>query len=159
MDLKTYVPDYTDRAKLANTYHAAGYNCVQAVAGAFADQINMPLESLIAIGGGFGGGIGGTHEEICGAASGAIMALSLLYPFVDGDDQAGKKRIYVITKEFRKRFQDVFGHTVCGNLLEARPGVTEKTPAAARLGLKRHCDIMIVTAVDIVEEMLREFER
>ena len=32
MDLKTFIPDYSDRAKLANTYHAAGYNCVQAVA-------------------------------------------------------------------------------------------------------------------------------
>ena len=159
MDLKTYTPDYTDRPKLANSYHAAGYNCVQAVAGAFADHFDMPLESLIAIGGGFGGGIGGTHEEICGAASGGIMALSLLYPFVDGDDQSGKKRIYAVTKEFRKRFQEIFGHTICGELLAARPGVTEKTPAAARLGLTRHCDIMIVTAVEIVEEILREFER
>ena len=159
MDLKTYTPDYTDRSRLANTYHAAGYNCAQSVAGAFADHFDMPLEALMAIGGGLGGGVGGTHEEICGAASGGIMALSLLFPFVDGDDQEGKKRIYAITAEFRRRFQDIFGHTVCGALLDACPGVTEKTPAAARLGLTRHCDIMIVTAVEIVEEMLKEYQQ
>ena len=32
----------------------------------------------------------------------------------------------------------------------------ERTPAAARMGLTGHCDIMIVTAVEIVEEILNQ---
>jgi len=159
MDLKTYIPDYSDRPRLAKTYHDAGYNCVQSVIGAFADQIDIPLEKLIAVGTGLGGGIGATHEEICGAASGAIIVLSLIFPFVDGDDTARKKHCYSISKEFRKRFQDVFGHTICNELLKSRPDVTEKTKSAARLGMTHHCDIMIVTAVEIVEEMLQNLDR
>ena len=44
----------------------------------------------------------------------------------------------------------------CGELLRARPGVTEKNPASARLGVTAHCDNMVVTSVEIVEQMLEE---
>ena len=59
-------------------------------------------------------------------------------------------------QEFRRRFQEVFDLTRCGELLRARPSVTEKNPAAQRLGVTAHCDNMIVTAVEIVEQMLAE---
>lgn len=50
----------------------------------------------------------------------------------------------------------MFGLTRCGELLKARPGVTDKNPAAQRLGVTAHCDNMVVTAVEIVEQMLAE---
>ena len=50
------------------------------------------------------------------------------------------------------------GLTRCGDLLRARPGVTERNPASQRLGVTAHCDNMIVTAVEILEQMLREEE-
>ena len=50
----------------------------------------------------------------------------------------------------------MFGLTRCGHLLRARPGVTEKNPASARLGVTAHCDNMVVTATEIVEKMLEE---
>ena len=65
-------------------------------------------------------------------------------------------RIYAKAKEFRRRFEEIFGLTRCGELLKARPGVTDKNPAAQRLGVTAHCDNMIVTAVEIVEQMLAE---
>ena len=43
-----------------------------------------------------------------------------------------------------------------GDLLRARPGVTERNPASQRLGVTAHCDNMIVTAVEILEQMLQE---
>ena len=58
--------------------------------------------------------------------------------------------------EIRRRFQEVFGLTRCGALLRARPGVTERNPASQRLGVTAHCDNMIVTAVEILEQMLQE---
>jgi AraC-like DNA-binding protein len=63
---------------------------------------------------------------------------------------------YAQAKEFRRRFQEVFGLTRCGDLLRARPGVTERNPASQRLGVTAHCDNMIVTAVEILEQMLQE---
>ena len=114
------------------------------------------MEQLLAVSGGFGGGVGGTHSELCGAVSGAVMVLSLVNPYTDCGDPAAKRNVYAIAKEFRRRFEEVFGKTRCGDLLAARPGVTDKTPAAQRLGITAHCDSMIVTAVELVEQMLAE---
>ena len=163
-----------DRCAAAYAYHKQGYNCAQSVAGAFADLTGTAPEQLIrffssrssfgrprrpelmAAMGGFGGGVGGSHEELCGAVSGGVLVLSLLHPHTDGEDRAGKVRLYAQAKEFRRRFQEVFGLTRCGDLLRARPGVTERNPASQRLGVTAHCDNMIVTAVEILEQMLQE---
>ena len=106
--------------------------------------------------GGFGGGIGGSHEELCGAVSGGVLVLSLANPHQDGGDTEGKKAVYAKAKEFRQRFTEVFGGlSRCGELLRARPGISEAASAASRLHITSHCDIMIVTAVEIVEDMLQ----
>ena len=144
-----------DRCAIAYKLHHEGYNCAQAVVGAFEDRIGLPQGAVLTAAGGFGGGLGGSHEEMCGAASGGVMALSLLAPYT-GERAEVKRRVYALCKDFRRRFAAVFGVTRCGDLLAARPGVTDKTPAAQRLGLDKHCDILIVTAVELVEAMLEE---
>ena len=145
-----------DRCAKAYEYHKQGYNCAQSVAGAFADLTGLAPEQLMAATGGFGGGVGGSHAELCGAVSGGVLVLSLLHPHTDGADRAGKAAVYALTKEFRRRFEEVFGLTRCGGLLKARPGATDTSPAAQRLGVTAHCDNMVVTAVEIVEQMLAE---
>ena len=146
-----------DRYAIAYQYHKEGYNCAQSVVGAFLDKLDMTKEQAMAAAGGFGGGVGGSHAEMCGAVSGGVMVLSWLNPHVEGADKEGKKHVYAVAKEFRQRYADAFdGLTRCGELLKARPAVNEKTKAAARLEITAHCDVMIVTAVEIVEEMLAE---
>ena len=81
-----------DRCAAAYAYHKQGYNCAQSVAGAFADLTGTAPEQLMAAMGGFGGGVGGSHEELCGAVSGGVLVLSLLHPHTDGEDRAGKVR-------------------------------------------------------------------
>lgn len=148
-----------DRFELAYRYHQAGYNCAQSVVGAFLDRLSLTKDQAMAACCGFGGGVGGSREELCGAASGGVMVLSLLNPHIDGADKDGKQRIYDLAKEFRRRFADAFGGlTRCGALLEAAPAAGEKTPAAARMGLASFCDVAIVTAVEIVEQLLTEQE-
>ena len=143
---------------MAYQYHKEGFNCAQSVVGAFSDLTGVPLETAAAAAGGLGGGVGGSRAEMCGAVSGAVMVLGLLYPHAEAGDSAAKKRAYGLAKEFRQRFESVFNNTRCGELLAARPGVNEKTTAASRLELKGHCDIMIVTAVEILEQMLSELK-
>ena len=89
---------------------------------------------------------------------GVVIALGLLFPFTDGADAEGKRRVYAQAKEFLQRFQARFdGLSRCGDLLRARIEPTEETtPAAVRLGVDKHCDILIVTAVEVLEEMLAE---
>ena len=148
-----------DRCAQALNYHHQGYNCAQSVAGAFADLLGMNTEQVASFAGGFGGGVGGSHEELCGAVSGGVMVLSALFPHDKAEDTAAKRRIYGLSKTFRSRFAEIFGMTCCGDLLKACPGLSEATPAATRLGVSGHCDIMIVTAVELVEQMLEEVGR
>ena len=147
-----------DRCELALQYHHSGYNCAQSVLMAFEDLTKLEAATGFAVTGGLGGGVGATHQELCGAASGAVMTLGLLFPFTDGADAESKRRVYAQAKEFLQRFQARFdGLSRCGDLLRSRIEPTEeKTPAAVRLGVDKHCDILIVTAVEVLEEMLAE---
>lgn len=145
-----------DRCALAYQYHKEGFNCAQAVAAACADLAGRRPEEVLPALGGFGGGIGGSHEEVCGAVSGAVLILSLCYPFSEGKNAEAKRRVYARAKEFRRRFSEIFLHSRCGELLQAKPGVSDRTAAARRLGITTHCDIMIVTAVELLEAMLAE---
>ena len=145
-----------DRCAMAYQYHKEGWNCAQSVAGACAGLAGRTPEEVLPLLGGFGGGIGGSHEEVCGAVSGAVLILSLCFPFSESGDQAAKRNLYRIAGEYRKRFAGVFGHSRCGDLLQARPGVTENTPAAGRLGAAAHCDILIITAVELLEQLVLE---
>lgn len=147
-----------DRCAAAYQYHREGYNCAQSVALAFQDLLDLPETAIAAAGGGFGGGVGGSRAELCGAVSGGVLVLSFLTPHTDGADAEGRKRVYDAAKEFRRRFEEVFGLTRCGDLLAARPQPGDKNSAARRLGITAHCDNMIVTAVEIIEKMLAERE-
>ena len=143
-----------NRFEKAFALHEQGYNCAQAVIGAYADVIGIGEQEAFSIGAGFGGGAG--TGELCGAISGALMVLGLLTPVDAADPVGSKKRTTALSKEFQKRFQEKFGALRCHDLL-AKGLPAEQIPAGAKaLGLTRHCDIMIATATEIVEEMLNE---
>ena len=129
-----------DRCALAYELHRSKNNCAQSVLGAFSDRTGLTLEQSIGIAAGFGGGVGGSHEELCGAISGGVLALGLLFP-------EDRRKCYALSKEFRRRFQEVFGRTCCRELLEARPKLDERTPAAKRLNAVTHCNIMVITEI------------
>lgn len=148
-----------DRCALAYEYHKKGYNCAQSAAAAFADLTGWTPEQLFSVAGGLGGGYGGSHEEACGALSGALLVLGILFPHTGEGDTEAKLQVYGLAKTFRQRFFDVFGYTRCMDLLKARPGISEKTPAAQRLGITAHCDVMIVTSVELLESFLKELGR
>ena len=72
-----------DRCAQAYQYHRTGYNCAQSVAAAFADLTDFTPEHVAAMAAGFGGGVGGSRSELCGAISGGVLVLSLLYLEID----------------------------------------------------------------------------
>lgn len=145
-----------DRCALAHQYHKQGYSCAQSVAGAFADLTGLEPEQVFAAAGAFGGGVGGSHAELCGAVSGGLLVLGLLFPHTRSEDRTARQKVFGLAKQFRQRFFETFGHTRCGDLLRARCSVSEQTTAAARMGLTAHCEIMVVTAVELLEALLRD---
>lgn len=141
----------------ANAYHKQGFNCCQSVLAAFSDLTGLSEQASFDIGGGFGAGAG--TGELCGAVSGAVMALGMVTPVDPADPVGSKKRTVALSKELQKRFAEKFGALRCQDLLQNKFTPDDTTPAARDMGLTGHCDIMIVTAVEIVEEMLAEREK
>ena len=144
----------TDRCVRAHTYHKKGFNCCQSVVAAFSDLTGLSEQESCSAAAGFGAGAG--TGELCGAIVGAVMTLGLLTPVDMDDPVASKKRTVALGKELQKRFSEKFGALRCQELLQNKFTPDDTTPAAKAMGLTGHCDIMIVTPVEIVEEMLAE---
>lgn len=71
----------------------------------------------------FAGGVGRTHEELCGALAGGIMLIGALYG--RSVPQVNDERCQALAKEFRKRFQEEFGFIRCQDLKDnwvGKPG-------------------------------------
>ena len=72
-----------ERAEQAREYFTAGYNCAQAVFASFSKELGLDEKQALKIGGCFGSGM--RKGEVCGACTGALMALGLKY----GQDEIG----------------------------------------------------------------------
>lgn len=104
--------------EMAFNHFQSGFHCAEAVLKTITDLFaEDPSQELPRMATAFGGGIGGTHEDVCGALSGGVLALGYLY----GRTEAGadKTDAYRLATEFRKRFIEEFGSANCGKLLIA----------------------------------------
>jgi C_GCAxxG_C_C family probable redox protein len=68
------------------------------------------------MGTGFSGGLGGTHQELCGTVSGAVLVSSALLGRTDvhGDDRPAMNAATL----YWARFRAEFGDTQCARLRE-----------------------------------------
>ncbi|MBQ6314729.1 MAG: C_GCAxxG_C_C family protein [Mogibacterium sp.] len=79
-----------DRAERADMLHREGYNCCQAVACVFAEDVGMDMATMYKVAEGFGGGMG-TAKGVCGAVSGAAIVAGLLYSDGNYEDAGNTK--------------------------------------------------------------------
>ena len=103
-----------DIKELANNYHIAGYNCAQSVLCACAEYTGLDEKTALAVSAGFGGGL--RSEEICGAISGAVMALGMAFPFNDSNNAEAKDKIAALAKECVAAGKEKFGGLHCREL-------------------------------------------
>lgn len=82
-----------EKAAAAKALFMEGYNCSQAVVGAWAEDIGLDSETAYKIASGFGGGIG-RMREVCGAFTGAVMVLGLKFGNTIGSDREAKGKDY-----------------------------------------------------------------
>ena len=76
---------------------------------------DVPPE-VVALLTGFGGGIGGTHASVCGAVSGGVAALGLIYGRRHPAEEQSA-RAYEVARDFFCQFKSRFGSEVCGALI------------------------------------------
>jgi C_GCAxxG_C_C family probable redox protein len=142
------------RCEKANAYYESGYNCCQSVLAAFSDLTHLNEAQCRQLGSGFGHGTG--TGELCGAVSGAIMTLGMLESGEADVFLESRKRTMACSKALQKQFLEKFGAIRCHELLKNPSAPSETTPAAQAMGLTKHCAIMVVTAVELVENMMAE---
>ncbi|MBE7007878.1 MAG: C_GCAxxG_C_C family protein [Ruminococcaceae bacterium] len=145
-----------NRMENALAYHKKGYNCCQSVLAAFGDKYDISEETALRIGAGFGGGAG--TGELCGAIIGGVMALDLILGGdVTSEPTEAKRRAAARAKALQARFLEQFGALRCHELLKNEK--EEPSDAVKALGLEKHCDVMIASAVEIVETILSGEEK
>ena len=141
-----------ERCLRAKEYHEKGLNCGQSVLLAFTDMTGFTEEQSMALASGFGGGLrcGG----ICGVVNAAAVVLGMAYPSTLENGPAGKKRSSELTKAFQQRFTERFRQLNCRELLADRELVG--TELAQELGVTQHCRILVVSGVELLDELLAE---
>ena len=145
------------RSEHAAQLFMEGYNCSQAVVGAFADCIPIEFDLLMKMSSSMGGGMG-RLREVCGAVSGMFMVAGLKAGYTDPKDMDAKKRHYELIQEMAKRFKDENGSIICRELLGLADGADKPTPDArtAEYYKKRPCDEYVACAARIAQEVLFE---
>lgn len=123
----------------ATVLHNKGFNCAQSVLAACGKYTGLDEKTALAVSGGFGGGV--RSGEICGAISGAVMALGLAAPYADEAEQQAKSRIAELSRGVVKTFKDEFGCVRCVELKQGGHSCAELIEYAAELAEKTICQI------------------
>jgi C_GCAxxG_C_C family probable redox protein len=127
-------------------------NCCQAVLSAFAQERGMDTGLALRIATPFGGGMGHLGE-VCGAVTGAFMALGLKYGNPDSNREA-KESSYEAVRAFRESFISLHGSLLCRELLGCDIGTPEGMAEAEKRNLfDTLCADLVRDAVKIVEEL------
>ena len=144
-----------DHRKLAAEYFEGGYNCAQAVAMAFSDVTGFTPAQSAKMVSGFGGGMG-RMREVCGAVSGMLMVLGLLYGYDTPGDDAAKKNQYADIQALAGQFREQVGSIVCREILKNPPSDPNPSPRTAEYYAKRPCARMVLTAARILDAYIKE---
>lgn len=146
-----------NHAEKARELFCSGYNCAQSVAGAFAEEMGLPLETVTRLASGFGGGMGGMRET-CGAVTGMFMAISMLKGHALPENNEKKTAHYARIRALAEAFAAEHGTLICRDLLAELPGKLDKNPSerTAEYYKTRPCALYVEDAARIVEKMLEE---
>ena len=93
---------------------------------------------------GLAGGIGCSHEEMCGALTGGVLILGALYGRTspEEDDEECNRRVCA----YRERFIEAFGTARCADLQASGYGSEGQWP----------CSLLVERAVRILWEVMTE---
>ena len=144
---------------IAHENFKKGYNCAQAVACAFCEEMHMDEATAAKLVSSFGGGMG-KLREVCGAVSGALFVLGAMKGYCDPKADAEKSAHYALVQEFARRFKAEHETIICRELLKNIALKKENTPEPeARTDdyyRVRPCVRFVETAAKIVEDLLAE---
>ena len=143
---------YMDKAR---KYFGQKYHCSQAVLAAFADEIGLTEQQALKLGGCFGAGM--CKGEVCGACTGALMALGMKYGQYEITDIESRIKTNEVTKAFLDEFREENGSYICKELLKCDLSTENGRKHAIEHNLfTEFCPEMVCSAVRIAEKLMKE---
>ena len=131
------------------------YHCSQAVFASFATRLGLTEEQALKIGGCFGSGM--CKGEVCGAVTGALMALGLKYGQSDLSDMESRYKTSQITVSMMDQFAKVHGSYLCRDLLGCDLTSEEGIKEARKKELfTKICPVFVETAARITKQLIEE---
>ncbi len=127
-----------------------GYNCAQAITVAFSDVTGLDKDFSARMASSFGGGIG-RLREVCGAVSGMVTVVGILYGYDSKSDDESKKAHYTLVQELVGKFREEIGSIICRDILKNPPSDPNPTPRTAEFYKQRPCAHMVMTAARILD--------
>jgi C_GCAxxG_C_C family probable redox protein len=136
-----------DPIQTAQDRFAQGLNCSQAVFSAYAPLFGMEVETALKLASPFGGGVG-RQGEVCGAVTGALLALGLARGTATA---AEKDEAYRLAEDFLRRFRERHGTILCRELI----GYDISSPEGLQDARERNvfvtrCPLFVQSAVEII---------
>ena len=137
--------------EIAATVFSQNFNCSQSVLSAFAEQFGLDRETALKLASPFGGGMA-RRGEVCGAVTGALLALGLAR---GADKPAGKEEIYRLSQEFMRLFEEKHNSLLCRDLIDCDISTPAGNQAAAEKRVfKTICPVLVQDAVEIAQKLL-----
>ena len=144
-----------DHSTLAAQLFLDGCSCSQAVMAAFCDLTGMDRSTALRLSAPFGGGIG-RMREVCGAVSGMMMVVGLLYGFEPSKGSAAKSAHYHLVQELAEQFRQQAGSIICREILKNPPADPNPSPRTAEYYANRPCARMVMLAAEILDRYIAE---
>ncbi|MBE5944761.1 MAG: C_GCAxxG_C_C family protein, partial [Lachnospiraceae bacterium] len=141
----------------ANEFFAKNFHCSQAVFAAFAEELGITEEQALKIGACFGSGM--RKGEVCGACTGALMALGLKYGQADEADMKSRMKTNEVSDRFMNEFKAEHGSYICKELLKCDLSTKEGIEYALENKLfTEFCPKMVESATAIAEKIMSDNE-
>lgn len=137
-----------------------GYNCSQAVFGAFSEELGLDFETAVKISSSFGGGMG-RMREVCGAVSGMFMAAGMKLGYSSPTDTKSKTEHYKLIQTLAADFKIENGSIICRELLGLEGEDKHYVPSERTIEYykKRPCAELVGEAAEILEKHFKKADR
>ena len=146
-----------DRKQKAVDYFSQELHCSQSVLAAFAEECGITEEQALRLGSCFGTGM--RRGEVCGAVTGALMVLGLLYGQKKAGDTEGRQTSNKVNDLMMDRFKEKCGSYICNDLLGCDVTTSEGIQYCRDNKLfTDFCPKMVAAAVEVVEEIIKSQE-
>lgn len=128
-----------------------GHNCCQSVFLTFCKEFGLDSKLGLMLSGGLGAGFS-RRGEVCGAVSGAILALGLHEGFYDPAEPESKTIFVKKVRAFMDEFEAKHGTIICRELLNFDISAEESYARAANEGIFAGvCRNVIGDAADMIQ--------